>query len=118
VSTRLSEQISGTLPLTMRLREAFDDGRLADAGLADEHRVVLGAAAEDLDDALDLVLAADDGSSLPFAGELGEVAAEGCRARGSALWIRPRSIFMSCSTLAAMPSPSFRRPSRMCSVPM
>ena len=33
---------------------------LADAGLADEHRVVLGAAREDLDDALDLLRAADD----------------------------------------------------------
>jgi hypothetical protein len=41
------------------LREAFDDGGLADAGLADEHRIVLGAAAEDLDDALDLEVAAD-----------------------------------------------------------
>jgi hypothetical protein len=30
----------------MRLRQALDDGGLADAGLADEHRVVLGAAAE------------------------------------------------------------------------
>ncbi len=31
------------------LRQAFDDGRLADAGLADEHRVVLGAARQHLD---------------------------------------------------------------------
>ena len=37
------------------LRQPFDDGRLADARLADEHRVVLGAAAEHLLDALDLV---------------------------------------------------------------
>ena len=41
-------------------REAFDDGRLADAGVADEERVVLLAAREDLDDARDLVLAADE----------------------------------------------------------
>ncbi len=33
------------------LGEALDDGRLADAGLAQEHGVVLRAAAEDLDDA-------------------------------------------------------------------
>ena len=39
-----------------QLGQAFDDGRLADAGLAEQHRVVLRAAAEDLDDALDLVL--------------------------------------------------------------
>ena len=42
------------------LGEAFDDGGLADAGFAEQHRIVLGAAAEDLDDALDFVLAADD----------------------------------------------------------
>src|SRR3954447_1031851 len=42
------------------LGEAFDDGGLADAGLANEHRVVLRAAREDLHDPLDLGLAADD----------------------------------------------------------
>jgi hypothetical protein len=36
------------------LREPFDDGRLADTRLADEHGVVLGAAAEHLLDALEL----------------------------------------------------------------
>ena len=36
------------------LRETLDDGGLADARLADEHRVVLGAARQDLHDALDL----------------------------------------------------------------
>ncbi len=41
------------------LGEAFDHGRLADARLADQHRVVLGAAAQDLDDAADLLVAAD-----------------------------------------------------------
>jgi hypothetical protein len=39
----------------MRWARPFDDGGLADAGLAEEHGVVLGAAAEDLDHALDLV---------------------------------------------------------------
>ncbi len=42
------------------LREAFDNGGLADAGLADEHGVVLGAAREHLHRAADLVVAADD----------------------------------------------------------
>ncbi len=55
--------------------EALDDGGLAHAGLADEDRVVLGAAGEDLDDAADLVVAADDGVELALAGLLGEVAA-------------------------------------------
>jgi len=58
------------------LGEALDDGGLADARLADQHRVVLGAAAEDLHHALDLVHAADDGVELAFGGELRQVAAE------------------------------------------
>ena len=42
------------------LGESLDDGGLADAGLAEQHGVVLGAAAEDGHHALDLLLAADD----------------------------------------------------------
>ena len=57
------------------LRQPFDDGRLADARLADEHGVVLGAAREHLDHAADLVVAADDRIELALARELGEVAA-------------------------------------------
>ena len=57
--TRLSRSCSGTAPVDDRLGEALDDRGLADAGLADQHRVVLGAAAEDLDGLLDLVDAAD-----------------------------------------------------------
>ena len=41
------------------LREPLDDGGLADAGLADEHGVVLGAAGEHLADAADLGVAPD-----------------------------------------------------------
>ena len=58
------------------LGQALDDGGLADAGLADEHRVVLGAAAEDLHDPLELAGPADDRVELLLAGELGEVATE------------------------------------------
>jgi hypothetical protein len=39
--------------------QAFGDGGLADPGFADQQRVVLAAAAEGLDDALDFLLAAD-----------------------------------------------------------
>ena len=46
----------GHVAVDDHLGQALDDGRLADAGLAEQDRVVLGAAAEDLDDALDLVL--------------------------------------------------------------
>ena len=41
------------------LREPFDDRGLADARLADQHRIVLGAPLQDLDRAADLVVAAD-----------------------------------------------------------
>ena len=58
------------------LREALDDGGLADAGLADQHRVVLGAAREDLHHALDLVLAPDDRVELALGGQLRQVAPE------------------------------------------
>ena len=56
------------------LREPVGDGRLAHAGLADQHRVVLGPAAEHLDDALDLLVAADDRVELALASHRREVA--------------------------------------------
>ena len=52
------------------LGEALDDGGLADARLADEHRVVLGAAAEDLHHPLDLVCAADHRVELALSASL------------------------------------------------
>ena len=58
------------------LRQAFDDGGLADARLADQHRVVLGAAAEDLHHALEFVVAADQRIEHVIHGGLGQVAAE------------------------------------------
>src|SRR5690606_12937049 len=58
------------------LREALDDGGLADAGLADEDGVVLGAAAQHLHDALDLEAAPDHRVELALARGLGEVAPE------------------------------------------
>ena len=66
------------------LRQALGDRRLADAGLADQGRVVLGLAAEDLDDPLDLLLAADDRVELVGAGGLGEVDAQRVDGRGLA----------------------------------
>ena len=57
------------------LGEALDDGGLAHAGLADEHGVVLGAAAEHLDGAADLLHTADHRVELALAREVGHVAA-------------------------------------------
>ena len=58
------------------LRQALDDGGLADARLADQRRVVLGAARQDLDDPLDLLLAADDRVELAGADGVGQVDAQ------------------------------------------
>ena len=58
------------------LGEPFGDRRLADAGLADQDRVVLRATGEDLDHAADLLVAADHRIELPRLGRLGQIAAE------------------------------------------
>ena len=57
------------------LRQTFDDRRLADTGLADQHRVVLGPAREHLHDPPDLFVAADDRVELALLRQLGQVAA-------------------------------------------
>ena len=57
------------------LGQPLDDRRLADARLADQDRVVLGPAREDLDDAPDLLVAADHRVELALPGQLGQVAA-------------------------------------------
>ena len=58
------------------LGEALDDRGLADAGLADQDGVVLGAAREHLDHAADLLVAADHRVELAALGLGGQVAAE------------------------------------------
>ena len=57
------------------LRQPLHDGGLADAGLTDQDRVVLGPAREHLHDAADLVVAPDDRIELALPGKLGQVAA-------------------------------------------
>ncbi len=58
------------------LRKPFDDRGLADARLADQHRVVLGAAAEHLLHPLELVIASDERIELVLHRGFGQVAAE------------------------------------------
>ena len=60
-------RLSGTSPSTIALRQPLDDRGLADAGLADQHRVVLRPAAEHLDRAADLLVAADHRVELALA---------------------------------------------------
>ena len=80
----------GNVALDDALRQAFGDRRFADAGLADERRIVLGAPRENLNDALDLVVASDDGIELVVARELREVASVRVERRSLALtfWSR------------------------------
>ena len=59
-----------------RVSEALGDGGLADAGFADEAGVVLYAAVEDLDGAVDLLVASDDTVDLALADALGKIDAE------------------------------------------
>ena len=64
----------GHVAIDDALRQPFDDGGLADAGLADQDGIVLGAARQDLDGAANLLVAADDGVELAVARRLGQVA--------------------------------------------
>ena len=57
------------------LRETLDDRGLADARLADQDRVVLGPAREDLDRPADLLVTPDDRVELALPGERRQVAA-------------------------------------------
>ena len=58
--TRLFFRLSRHVALDDAQGEAFDDRRLADARLADQHGIVLRAAREDLDHAANFLVAADD----------------------------------------------------------
>ena len=68
-------QAFGHVAVDDALRQAFDDGGLADAGLADQHRIVLGPARQHLDHAADLLVAADHRIELALAREVGQIAA-------------------------------------------
>jgi hypothetical protein len=63
----------GHLPVDNPLGETFDDGRLTDAGLTNEHGVVLRAPLQHLDGAPDFVVAANHRIQLSIAGTLREI---------------------------------------------
>ena len=69
----LVAQLIGHVARRDALRQPLGDGRLADARFADEAGVVLLPAVEDLDDALQLLGAADHAVKLAVAGARGEV---------------------------------------------
>ena len=64
----------GHVALDDALRQAFGDGGLADAGLADQDGIVLGAPRQHLDGAADFLVAADHGIELALGGGAGQVA--------------------------------------------
>ncbi len=64
----------GHIPAHDAMSDALDDRRLADAGLADEHGVVLGAPREHLDGATDLLVAADHRIDLSASRHLRQIA--------------------------------------------
>ena len=80
-----SAQVQGQHPLALETLghvsgldaagQALDDGGLAHAGVAQQHGVVLRAAAEHLHDAADLTVAPDDRVQLAVLGQPGEVLA-------------------------------------------
>ena len=69
----LAAQVVGHVVGGHALGEGLGDGGLADAGFADDHRVVLGPAVEDLEHAADFDVAADDGVEFALGGETGDV---------------------------------------------
>ena len=60
-----------------RLGEPFDDRRLADARFSDQNRIVLGAAAENLNHPFDLVFPSDDRVEFSLPGDFRQIASEG-----------------------------------------
>src|SRR5256885_12468516 len=74
----------GAFAIRDELREPFDDGRLADARLTDQHRIVLLTSGEHFHDALDLLAASDGGIQLALGRKLGEIPAKmvECRSLG------------------------------------
>ena len=64
----------GHIPFHDARGQPFDDGRLANSRLAQKDGVVLRAAGQDLNDALDFLLTADQRIELRLMGHLGQVA--------------------------------------------
>ena len=88
--------------------QAFDDGRLADAGLADEHRVVLRAAGQHLHDAADFLVAPDHRIELALARQVRQVAAVALERLIGALGVLARDALRSADGRSA-PGRSCRR---------
>ena len=69
----LAADTLGHFAIDDALGQAFDDGGLAHAGLADEHWIVLGAALQHLDGAADFLIATNHRIDLALLGALGQI---------------------------------------------
>ncbi len=108
----LVAQRLGNVALDDALRQAFGDRGLADARFADERGIVLRAAREDLNDALDLAAAADDRIEFVFARE--RASDRGRTHRASAFcscpWARAADLRRRAATSSARALSPDRRP--------
>ena len=89
----------GHVALDDTLRETLDDRGLADARLADQHRIILGAARQYLDHAPNLFVASDYRIDLAGRGELGQVATIFFERLISRLGIRRRDALIAADLL-------------------
>ena len=78
------------------MSETFDDGGLADTGLAYQHRVVLRASRQDLDGLFDFIGTADDRVDAPSAGLVGQVESELVQRRGGCRGLRCDRAALQC----------------------
>ena len=93
-STRLSARKLGTSPSAMRWARPSTMAVLPTPGSPISTGIVLGAAAENLDDALEFAVAAHQRIELPVHGGLGQVAAELGQQAGLALALLRRSFLL------------------------
>src|SRR2546428_8032803 len=93
----LSTQRLGDVAEHDLLGQSLGDRGLADAGLADQRRVVLGPAGQDLDDPLDLRLTADHRVERVLRRQVGEVTAELVEQRRLGRLFRGRRLFVEAA---------------------
>ncbi len=72
----LVQKVLGYVAICNQLGQALGDGGLADTGLANEKRIVLGAARKDLHHTLDFLFATDHGVELTVARFLRKIGGE------------------------------------------
>src|SRR5579859_1126925 len=91
--TLVSEE-TGHFAVRDALREPFDNGRLSYSRLADQNRIVLGAAAQDLHHPLEFLITADQRVKLVVHRGLGQVAGELNQQAGFTIALRRRGLLL------------------------